>query len=209
VALLAVAALVAVPSLLLARAARADVVREAASVEEETFRVILSRAGATGRMELRAGPYPQVEDGRVFLQVMVSANRPRASFLLEPRDAHGRAIRRCSFEPGDYRVERHTQTTVLACPVPDSSAVRGLVVEAVTPIAAAALHVSRRDDGRYEGGGLLEGQARGVGPALDRLSADRSRLFRAPTLLLSLGLSTSLLVAGLAVAIGADHRRAD
>lgn len=193
--MLAVAAGLLVPGVLLVRAARADVVAEVVPEPAIGFDTIISWPGGRGRMELFVGPFPDVPDARYALRVLVSANRPTSSFALELRGAGGNRLGRCSFSPGDYRVDRFTQTTLLACPSADPRALRSVVLETDTPRTPASIRVSRREDGRYEAGILLTGRPGGVDAALERLSTARPPLARAPTLLLALGASWAVLVA--------------
>jgi hypothetical protein len=168
------------------------------------FRMIVSWPGGRGRMELHVGPFPQVERASYFLRVLVAANRPRSEFALELRDADGGSLGRCSYGPGGYRVDRHTQTTMLTCPVGDSRALRSVVLETDTPTTPASIRVGRREDGRYAAGGLVTARPKGAAAALERISAARPRAAGAPTMLLAVGLSwAALAAAGVAFLLGA------
>lgn len=195
----AVLAALVVPALLLVRAARADVAVGVAPEPEPSFQVVLSQPGTSGAIELVADPSPtRAREAWFSLRVAVP-DAPEGRFVLELRDANGGRLARCVEQ---RRVNRYTRLALLRCPLAEPERLGAVLVEASVPVGYSLVHVYRRRDGLYGGGSLLAAQPRGVAPALERLSVARPAAFGAPTMLLSAGLSSALLVAAGLAATG-------
>ena len=187
------------PAVLLGRLAARDVAVQVAAPPPGEVSVLVARAGRSGSLALRAGPYPPAADARYAVRVVLGINAASARVSLVLLGAGGRELAGCRFEPDGYAVERYRQSALLACPLRDPTALRAAIVSVDARPSEVRVDARRTSDGEYKGGVLLAGDSGGVGPALERLGTGRPAAFGGWTLIGALALSlASLAVAGAA-----------